>query len=351
LERDGLLTFPLDFAKTVGQTGVNGAQQLWDLVREAMPLEAKSDPEGLFGNKLPRGWDPIFANCTLNVAAYQAGYNEDVDVGDQRRKQFAVPRPEGFSSSDDTGKKTSAIGKEKARAQDKKAKEKEEKQKKVKEAREKLYNFLLVVLTCSCFGWLDENEELEVKEVNILFSDPQCQEQRKHHDMEFQFGNPDSSYGRWYSAIIPLQQCGGLVVWPGSHHHVRAGAEAEHVCLQTQEEYNKADEDGRVISKAWQIYKKILEGMRVTPAMNTVVERSEILLGSEECIVFDSLLLHAGARSVRRPGSSGSYRLHAYFRVGRKGNAPLTKEKNSTFNVNKFAWRATSPCGCKSCQG
>jgi hypothetical protein len=244
------------------------------------------------------------------------------------------------------------MGRRKARAQDKQKKVKEDKQKKVKEAREKLYKFLLAVLTCSCFAWLaDEGQQLEVKEVNILFSDPQCQEQRKHHDMEFQFGDPKSDYGRWYSAIIPLQQCGSLVVWPGSHHHVRAGAMAELECRECQDDYETADEDGRVISKAWQIYKQILEGMGVTPARGKVVERSEILVGSEECIVFDSLLLHAGARSVRRPGSSGSYRLHAYFRVGRKGVASLKKEKNSTFNVNKFAWRATSSCGCTSCRG
>ena len=126
---------------------------------------------------------------------------------------------------------------------------------------------------------------------------------------------------------------------------------AEHECHQPEGEYGKAEADGRVISKGWEIYKRILQGMGLAPAMGKVVERSEILVGSEECIVFDSLLLHAGARSVRRQGSSGSYRLHAYFRVGKKGVAPLTKETNSTFNVNKFAWRATSSCGCTSCRG
>jgi hypothetical protein len=289
---------------------------VWETVQQIAPLGPNSEPKG-------KEWKELFADCHLNDAGYQAGYDQPVNTGDGRRKQFAVPKKANNPRKDENEKKR-------------------------KVAREKLYTFLLQVLTCSCFGWLNEDEELEVKEVNILYSGPQCQEQRKHHDLPFQFGDPSSKFGRWYSAIIPLRQPGGLVVWPGSHHHVRAGDSAHNDVYQSDEEINMAQDDGREISHAWQKYREDPHSKGMTPPYE-VVQRKEIVAGSENCIVFDSLLLHAGAESLRRAGQ-GSYRLHAYFRVGKKGDASLNKPENSTINVNKFAWRATSSCGCRSCR-
>jgi hypothetical protein len=285
-------------------------------------------PIGPDTNPTPRGnrWQKLFADCHRNDAGYQAGYNKDVNVGDGKRWQFPVPKKANT---------------EKIR------KGKEETEKRRNEAKAKLYTFLLQVLTCSCF--VNEDEKLEIKEVNILYSEPQCQEQSKHHDLPKAFGDPNGKYGRWYSAIIPLRQNGGLVVWPGSHHHVRAGEKAHEEVYQREKETDMALDDGRVISRAWQIYEEDLQSKGMTPSTYKVVQREEIVVGSENCIVFDSLLLHAGARSQRKAGP-GSFRLHAYFRVGPKGVESLEKDENSTFNVNKFAWRATSSCGCSSCK-